>query len=590
MRQGRQVNVGKRLGALLAAVAIATCMPTSLALAEEGLAVGSDEATPSVEDEVGADTTYVEEGDLVAADAGDDESDVSISFEPQKPYSFICGTGDKWDWVDEQTGESSDRTWNYYDMESLLTAGDLLTISDANGTRTYAYVEPAPDSHRGPFVNVADSDDVIPYYDVVIHNNQSQANEWGVGTHYYTLWYGEASCDVPVEIIENDVAAISLEPATPYVMTEGVDSEVVELPYYDEGNCFAYAYECPSFGDGDRLKVTKTNGDELTYVYNAAIGAFVNENDSGDAIDAGEVVLDNAPRGVPAYWGEGVHTCEVWYHGLKSQVEVTVVKGDEQTLTASDVTVAMGKTAIVKPSAPSGSYAFISLDPQVAKVDAQGKVTPKSVGSTDIVVIAAAGKGYGEAMSSVKVTVTQGAATITSSNKAVQVKKSISLGAKRTGNGKLTYKSSNAKIATVDKNGKIKGLKVGTAKITITCAPTKNWKKATKVVTVTVKSASAMTAKAKATKVTVSYGKVKSKAQVLKSNVKVAKKAGKLRYSNASSAAAAKKFAVNASTGKVTIPKGTKRGTYTLMVGVADAGSSKVMGASKTVTYKVVVK
>lgn len=63
-------------------------------------------------------------------------------------------------------------------------------------------------------------------------------------------------------------------------------------------------------------------------------------------------------------------------------------------------------------------------------------------------------------------------------NKTAQIK--ITWSPKNTGS-KLTYKSSNKKVATVDENGKIKAVKKGTAKITVT---TGNKKKATLKVTV----------------------------------------------------------------------------------------------------------
>ena len=65
--------------------------------------------------------------------------------------------------------------------------------------------------------------------------------------------------------------------------------------------------------------------------------------------------------------------------------------------------------------------------------------------------------------------------------------KAFNLGAKRTvGNGKLTYKSSNKKVATVSTKGLITVKGIGKATITITAAKTANYKVATKKVTITV--------------------------------------------------------------------------------------------------------
>ena len=63
----------------------------------------------------------------------------------------------------------------------------------------------------------------------------------------------------------------------------------------------------------------------------------------------------------------------------------------------------------------------------------------------------------------------------------VKVGKTTKITAKVTSSGKITYKSSNSKIATVSSKGVVKGKKKGIAKITVTCNGVK------KVFTVTVK-------------------------------------------------------------------------------------------------------
>ncbi|MGN0395479.1 MAG: DUF6273 domain-containing protein, partial [Coprococcus sp.] len=65
--------------------------------------------------------------------------------------------------------------------------------------------------------------------------------------------------------------------------------------------------------------------------------------------------------------------------------------------------------------------------------------------------------------------------------------KAFSLGAKTDGNSKLTYKSSNTKVARIDKNGKVTIRGCGKAKITITASKTEKYNSASKTVTITVK-------------------------------------------------------------------------------------------------------
>ncbi len=86
--------------------------------------------------------------------------------------------------------------------------------------------------------------------------------------------------------------------------------------------------------------------------------------------------------------------------------------------------------------------------------------------------------------------IAKAAQSISATNKTVKsTVKKVALKAKRTkGDGKLTYKSSNTKIAKVDSKGNvILTGKKGKVKVTITAASTKNFNKATKTITVTVK-------------------------------------------------------------------------------------------------------
>ncbi len=65
--------------------------------------------------------------------------------------------------------------------------------------------------------------------------------------------------------------------------------------------------------------------------------------------------------------------------------------------------------------------------------------------------------------------------------------KKFSLKAKTSGNGKLTYKTSNKKIVTVSKNGYVSIVGEGTAKVTISASETNTYKKASKTVQIIVK-------------------------------------------------------------------------------------------------------
>jgi hypothetical protein len=110
----------------------------------------------------------------------------------------------------------------------------------------------------------------------------------------------------------------------------------------------------------------------------------------------------------------------------------------------------------------------------------------------------------------------------------------------------------------------------------------------------TVKKAN--TLKVKAKKPTVKYSKLKKKKQTIavKKAMTVSEAKGKVTYKISSvkkgNKSYKKKFSINAKTGKITIKKGLKKGTYKVKIKVKAAGNSTYKAATKTVTVKIKVK
>ena len=149
----------------------------------------------------------------------------------------------------------------------------------------------------------------------------------------------------------------------------------------------------------------------------------------------------------------------------------------------------------------------------------------------------------------------------------------------------LSYKSSNTKVATVDKKGNVTIKGVGTAKITITAAESSSWKKATRTVTVKVTKGTP-TITVKTTSKTLKADTVKKKAQTIIPGVSINSK-GKLSYKKTSGN---KNITVNAKNGKLTVKKGTKKGTYKVKVKISAAAAGNYNAGSKTVTFSIKVK
>ena len=158
---------------------------------------------------------------------------------------------------------------------------------------------------------------------------------------------------------------------------------------------------------------------------------------------------------------------------VKADTKVTV------TLNKKTATVYKGKTTTLKATV-TGAHApkvtFTSSNPKVAAVNkTTGKVTAKAKGSAVITA------KCGDVKVTCKVTVKNPTLTLNKTSASVKVGKTTKITAKAAPSGKVTYKSNNKKIATVSSNGTIKGIKKGTAKITVICNGV------TKTVKVTVK-------------------------------------------------------------------------------------------------------
>jgi len=186
----------------------------------------------------------------------------------------------------------------------------------------------------------------------------------------------------------------------------------------------------------------------------------------------------------------------------------------EQNITASNITKKYSKDSFsVDAKADSGAeLTYSSSNKKVATITKDGEVTLKGLGTTKITIKAPASGVYKAATKTITLKVTKGDANInvkeTSYTKALG-SKAFRLGA--TAETSLTYKSSNIKVVTVDKKGKVTIKGCGKATITITAGDEK-YKKSTKKVTiqVTPKTAKIKSARSKkAGQLTLTWNKQK---------------------------------------------------------------------------------
>lgn len=279
---------------------------------------------------------------------------------------------------------------------------------------------------------------------------------------------------------------------------------------------------------------------------------FVEPSVSASISDGENYQLGNSVRniGKNAYWRfttiGGAGTVDL------DRTSASLKPGETLTLTAT-----MNKDSGVEAD---DVIAWDSSDPSIATVDNNGVVTAKKPGTVTIIATAVDGGVSAECtltvepIKSTDITLSSRAATL-------YVGKTLTLKATvypaDATNKTVTWSSSNSKVASVDKNGKVTAKKAGTAVITAKTADGLSTS-----ATITVKNVKVTGVKLNAKKVTRTVGKTKQlKATVRPSNA--TNKGVTWTSSNKRVATVTSKGKVRAkSPGKATITVKTKDGKY----------------------------
>lgn len=169
------------------------------------------------------------------------------------------------------------------------------------------------------------------------------------------------------------------------------------------------------------------------------------------------------------------------------QTAVTGVKLNTATRTLTAGKTYQLKATVSPAGAANKAVSWKSSRPAVASVSAAGKVTAKKAGTARITVTTASGKKTASCTVTVAAAVTQVKPVAAS----VRVVKGKTLKAQAVayvnggGTARVSYTSSNKRVATVSSNGTIKGVAAGTTRIT---AKADNGRKATITVRVVAKA------------------------------------------------------------------------------------------------------
>ena len=281
---------------------------------------------------------------------------------------------------------------------------------------------------------------------------------------------------------------------------------------------------------------------------------------------------------------------------------LSVLKGAEDQVAALEQ--AAHTVATVTLTKTSLTYTGAALKPAFAVKAKDGSAiaasnyTVKYEKNTNVgtATVTVTGKGdyTGSARATFKITQAESAIKVAASVSKTFGAKAFSLGASMSkGDNTLAYQSSNTKVATVDKNGKVTIKGAGTATITVSAAATTNYKAAaSKTVTVKVaKKANTLKVVAAKKTQTAKYGKATT--IVAKKAFKTTKNVGKgaVTYKLTSVTKKAKGKIAVAKNGKVTVKKGLAKGTYTVKVSATSAATANYKATTvKNITFKVKVK
>ena len=213
-------------------------------------------------------------------------------------------------------------------------------------------------------------------------------------------------------------------------------------------------------GNTKSFAVTMANGDSVSSVKSSAAKTVRATLDK----KTGEITLKALKTGT-------VKLTIKLASGESKKYSVNVVSGTVKTKALSvtsvknkKLTLAKGKTHTLKaerkPFTSTQKLTYTSSDKKVATVSSAGKIKAVAPGKATITVKSGS--------KSVKITVTVPGIANVKTSVSVKKNKTLTLNPKIYGIAeKVTYTSSNKKVATVTAKGKIKGIKKGTAKITI---------------------------------------------------------------------------------------------------------------------------
>lgn len=200
-------------------------------------------------------------------------------------------------------------------------------------------------------------------------------------------------------------------------------------------------------GKTKALKATTNDSDAIvTFKSGNTKVATVSSKGVVKGVKAGTAVIT-------AKAGNATATCKV------------TVKASTIKFAKASVTIYKGKTATVKATAtPSATVNYTSSNTKVATVNSKTGVI-KGIKAGTVTITAKAGT----LKTTCKVVIKNPAFSLVKSSATIKKGKTTTIRSKAAPAGKITYTSSNKKVAAVNSKGVVKGIKKGKATITVKC-------------------------------------------------------------------------------------------------------------------------
>ncbi len=155
----------------------------------------------------------------------------------------------------------------------------------------------------------------------------------------------------------------------------------------------------------------------------------------------------------------GQTTITATANGVSASCKV-IVKNPSLQLKSSAIVYLDNSITLHAAAVPKNSISWKSSNSKIATVTQTGKIIPKKTGQT---TVTASCNGLKKAC---KITVKKPSVDLNKNTVTFFAENNYTLKAKAHPNSQLSYRSSDPKVATVDKHGRIKGLKKGTVTIT----------------------------------------------------------------------------------------------------------------------------